>query len=96
MRMNRMRIRMRRMQKHTPCAIDKIPDFSVLGQAILMVDRLFLGQENILKSGHWNLWCGDFQFVLVAKFGSSLEVKILRFLGQSFLFNNFLSIARGV
>ena len=58
---------------HTPCAIDKIPDFSVLGQAILMVDRLFLGQESNLKSCHWKNWCGDFRFVLAAKFGSSLE-----------------------
>ena len=68
----------------TPCAIDKISDFFVLGQASLMVDRLFLGQESILKSCHWKNWCGDFRFVLAAKFGSSQawEVKILRFLGH--------------
>ena len=57
----------------TPYEIDKISDFSVLGQAILMVDRLFLGQESILKSCHWKNKCGDFRFVLAAKFGSSLD-----------------------
>ena len=46
---------------------------------------------------------GDFQhgvttfsFFGLPSLGQAKKVKILRFLGQSFLFNNFLSIAQGV
>ena len=43
------------LQANTPCAIDKISDFSLLGQAIFIVVVIVLGQGNFLKSCHWKM-----------------------------------------
>ena len=54
-------------------AFDKSPDISVVDQAILIVVRLFLGQDKFLKSRHWKPHQCVVQLVWVAQFGSSSE-----------------------
>ena len=78
----------------TPCAVDKISDFSVLGQVILMVDGLFLGQENILKSCHWKIGVVTFDLLWLQCLDQAWKGEILRFVGHSFLLSNVLSIVR--